>query len=101
MKHINKSDFHLSGTAVALGKFEGIHRGHQLLIDRVVSLERDGLVSVVFTFDRPPRLMLYGDDRYQQIYTPQERVKILEKKGVDVMIEHPFTREFAALSVPP
>ena len=98
MKHINKSDFHLSDTAVALGKFEGIHRGHQLLIDRVVSLEREGLVSVVFTFDRPPRLMLYGDDRYQQIYTPQERMKILEKKGVDVMIEHPFTREFAALS---
>lgn len=35
MEYITSSDFHFKDTAVALGKFEGIHRGHQLLMDEV------------------------------------------------------------------
>lgn len=98
MKHINKARFHLKDTAVALGKFEGVHRGHQLLIDKVIDSEKDGLTSVVFTFDRPPGTILKHDTRYRQIYTRNERHDILEDKGIDILIEHPFTKTFASLT---
>ena len=97
MEYITSSDFHFKNTAVALGKFEGIHRGHQLLMDEVKKQELYGLQSVVFTFDRPTRLTLTGDTKYKQIYTKEERKTILEKRGIN-MIEHPFTKEFAALT---
>ena len=47
MEYITSSDFHFKDTAVALGKFEGIHRGHQLLMDEVKKQELHGLRSVV------------------------------------------------------
>ena len=52
MEYITSSDFHFKDTAVALGKFEGIHRGHQLLMDEVKKQELHGLRSVVFTFNQ-------------------------------------------------
>ena len=93
MEYITSSDFHFKNTAVALGKFEGIHRGHQLLMDEVKKQELYGLQSVVFTFDRPTRLTLTGDTKYKQIYTKEEK-----KRGINILIEHPFTKEFAALT---
>ena len=98
MEYITSSDFHFKNTAVALGKFEGIHRGHQLLMDEVKKQELYGLQSVVFTFDRPTRLTLTGDTKYKQIYTKEERKTILETRGLNILIEHPFTKEFAALT---
>ena len=38
-------------TAVALGKFDGIHQGHMLLIEQVLKLQKQGYMGVVFTFD--------------------------------------------------
>ncbi len=98
MKHINTARYHLKNTAVALGKFEGIHIGHQLLIDKIVEKSAEGMTSVVFTFDRPPSAALHHVTDYPQIYTRQERQQILKDKGVDVLIEHPFTRKFASLT---
>ena len=46
-----KGGFRLKDTAVALGKFDGIHRGHKLLIDEILSHTGEGVSSVVFTFD--------------------------------------------------
>ena len=86
MEYITSSDFHFKDTAVALGKFEGIHRGHQLLMDEVKKQKIHGLRSVVFTFDRPTRLTLAGDTEYKQIYTKEERRTILEKRGIDILI---------------
>ena len=98
MKYITNSEFHFQNTAVALGKFEGIHRGHQLLIRQVAAAKEQGFSSMVFTFDRPPRMTLKGDEGYRQIYTKEERHRILEKMDVDILVEHPFTKEFAALT---
>ena len=99
MKHIDNAHFHLKDTAIALGKFDGIHKGHQLLIDEIVRRAAGtGMSSVVFTFDRPPQAALHQDRRFLQLFTRQEKREILEKKGVDIMIEHPFTRSFSSLS---
>ena len=71
----------------------------QLASERLSALSAvHGLRSVVFTFDRPTRLTLTGDTEYKQIYTKKERREILEKRGIDILIEHPFTKEFAALN---
>lgn len=98
MEYIKNPDFHLENTAVALGKFEGLHLGHQLLFDEIKKQRNKGQKSVVFTFDMPPRSALSGDYSYRQIYTSRERRVLLEKMGMDVLIEHPFTKEFAAQS---
>ena len=96
MIYIKDPDFKLENTAVALGKFEGLHRGHQLLFEEIKRQKKNGLSSVVFTFDMPPRSALSGDSSYQQIYTKEERRLLLEEMDIDILVEHPFTKEFAS-----
>ncbi len=96
MQYIKSSEFQLRNSAVALGKFEGIHVGHQLLLSEIMGQKSNGLNSVVFTFDMPPKAAINGDKKFSQIFTKEERRRFLEKKGIDVMLEHPFTKEFAA-----
>ena len=98
MQYIRSSEFQLHDSAVALGKFEGIHRGHQLLLNELKKEKAHGLQSVVFTFDMPPKAAIHGDKSYSQIFTKAERRLFLERQGMDVMLEHPFTKEFAALT---
>lgn len=98
MNYITSSNFKLYDSAVALGKFEGVHRGHQLLLNEINKHKNNQLQSVVFTFNMPPRLALGRETAYQQIFTREERHDILEKMGINVLIEYPFTKEFASLS---
>ncbi|MDO4975622.1 MAG: bifunctional riboflavin kinase/FAD synthetase [Eubacteriales bacterium] len=98
MEYIKSSEFQLHNSAVALGKFEGIHLGHQLLLHEILKQKENGLSSVVFTFDLPPKVVLSGDKTYSQIFTKDERRLFLERQGIDVLLEHPFTPEFAALT---
>lgn len=74
--------------AVALGKFQGLHRGHMLLLDKIRELKKEGLTSVVFTIN------MYSD---RVLYLPEERYEILADAGVDVDIECEFTPEFGGL----
>lgn len=98
MQYIRTSEFQLHNSAVALGKFEGIHLGHQLLLNELKKQKDKGYESVVFTFDMPPRAAIIGDKKYSQIFTKAERRLFLERQGMDVMLEHPFTKDFAALT---
>ena len=91
MKSIDyrKEDRYPVETAVALGKFEGLHRGHRLLIDGAAEYARSNdCDSVIFTIFQP------GSAR---IYTREERVRILEAAGVDADMECAFTSDFMAL----
>ena len=50
------TDFNIEeSTVITFGKFDGIHRGHRLLLDTVLEKKADDLKAVVFTFDIPPR----------------------------------------------
>lgn len=77
-KKISDIDYKFKNTAVTIGKFDGIHKGHKLLIDKVAKSQKE---SVMFTF-------LFEDSK--QIYTSEEKRKIVEKLGIDIMIECPF-----------
>lgn len=85
----NKTDFQYKNTAIALGKFEGLHRGHQLLFQELKSWESTGKKSVIFTFDMPPKQFISGKKDHV-IYTKEERVFLLDKMDMDLMISYPF-----------
>ncbi|MBR0085288.1 MAG: riboflavin biosynthesis protein RibF [Lachnospiraceae bacterium] len=85
-------DFKLENTAVAVGKFDGFHKGHKLLIDAIESRRKEGLKAVIFTFDNHPNSVFSGKG-FETIYTAEEKHIIAERLGADVLIEYPFTDE--------
>lgn len=87
--------FHTVGTAVALGKFDGIHLGHRLLIDGLLEERKKGRQALVFTFGTAPREVLYGGSK-KMIYTSEEKAYYFSRLGIDVLFEYPFTKQFAA-----
>lgn len=81
-------------SAVTLGKFDGVHLGHQKLVSivREKSIEHN-LLAVMFTFDKLP-LSICPQKQQHFIATNSERRGIVDELGVDVEIEYPFTEEF-------
>lgn len=71
-------------TAVTLGKFDGLHRGHQKLIRRTGEFSRQGLKSVVFTLNI---------NRTGILLTGEERRAMLERQGISFLVECPFVPE--------
>ena len=93
-----KADFELEGRyAVTLGKFDGIHRGHRKLIDRVLSRRASGLKSAVFTFDISPLSFFTGCDA-GELTSREDKRRIFDHLGIDVLIEYPLTAESAAMA---
>lgn len=84
-------------SAVAVGKFDGIHRGHQKLLERILQKKRDGMQAVVFTFDPSP-VVFFGKHPVRSVTTRAERRRIFERIGIDVLIEFPLTADTAAMS---
>ena len=97
LKQDDARQFHTTKTAVALGKFDGIHLGHQLLVDGLMAEKRKGYQALVFTFGSIPEEVLHKVTK-KYIYTPEEKALYFEELGVDVLLEYPFTKEFAAMS---
>ena len=92
------TEFNLDGEyAIAIGKFDGIHRGHQKLIDIIRDLKQQGCKAAVFTFDPSPAAF-FGDGTYKGLTTRDEKRRIFAKLGVDVLVEYPLNKESAAIS---
>lgn len=84
----------IESTAVALGNFDGIHKGHQVLIREAVRLaEKNGLKSAVFTFSNHPKNVLAGSCVVQNLIYPDEKVRLLEEAGIDYMFSIDFNDE--------
>ncbi|MGM0506131.1 MAG: bifunctional riboflavin kinase/FAD synthetase [Bacteroidota bacterium] len=87
-------------SVVTVGTFDGVHRGHRVLIDQLCerSAELDAR-SVVVTFDPHPREIIHpNDDGIRLLTTLSERYELLREIGVDEMIVIPFDRDFSLLS---
>ena len=94
--HAFSSNHH---TVVTIGTFDGVHIGHQKIIERLVNTARAGnLESAILTFFPHPRMVLQKDADIKLINTIEERKEILEKSGLDHLIIHPFTQQFSRLS---
>lgn len=85
-------------TVVTIGKFDGMHRGHQKLIGRMkeVSAE-ENLKTVLFTFDISPAAYLSNDDR-KLLMTEEERIEFTENAKVDYFVSYPFTENVRCMT---
>ena len=80
-------------SVITLGKFDGIHRGHQKLFRHVKDLAfAQDLERLVFTFDVSPQVKL-GKSAYSFLMTNAEKRILSERFGMDVLIECPFTED--------
>ena len=90
-------DFELNReTAVAIGKFDGLHLGHQSLLQEILKKKEAGLAACVFTFDPSPAVF-FGFADGKELTTKEEKRRLLQKLGVDILVEFPMTRESAAM----
>jgi riboflavin kinase/FMN adenylyltransferase len=82
-------------TAIALGSFDGLHRGHRRVIDAVSRAEVG--VPTVVSFWPHPREVLFGETRLR-LDLPREKLALLEPLGIRQLVLVPFDRELAMLS---
>ncbi|PKM96066.1 MAG: hypothetical protein CVU84_04520 [Firmicutes bacterium HGW-Firmicutes-1] len=89
----------LPKTAVVLGNFDGIHKGHMLLIHKAEEIAREeGIKTAIFTFFPHPSFVLTGKMPVDLIYTSHEKEMIMENAGINYYIEFPFTKQSASVS---
>jgi riboflavin kinase/FMN adenylyltransferase len=96
----NTSNFSVRDeTYVTIGTFDGVHFGHQKIIEKLVKeAKKSNKKSVVLTFFPHPRMVLQKDASLKLINTIEERAALLEKTGLDYLIIHPFSKEFSRMS---
>ena len=85
------------GTAVAIGKFDGLHLGHRKLLQEILKQKEDGLKAAVFTFDPSPEIF-FGMNPSRELSTNEEKRRLFEEIGIDILVEFPFNKETAATS---
>lgn len=84
---------------LALGNFDGVHRGHQSLIKRAVERKNtSGGISAAFIFEPHPAQLLTPGHMPLLLATPQRKARLLESMGLDLLIYNHFTRDIASLS---
>lgn len=89
----------LAGVVATIGFFDGVHRGHRYLIDKVMEMAHaHAQQSMVITFDRHPREVLQSDYQPQMLTTLNTKLRLLHETGVDRVEVLHFTRQLAALS---
>lgn len=84
-----------SKTAIAMGKFDGIHLGHRKLLNMIMDQKQDGLKATVFTFEPSPEEFFLGHP-VPQLFTRDEKRRAFEEIGIDILIEFPLTAQTAA-----
>jgi riboflavin kinase/FMN adenylyltransferase len=83
-------------TAVTIGFFDGVHRGHQAVIRQTVEMARGrGLIPVAVTFDRHPREILTPGKEPRLLTTLERKASLIADLGVQVLVVLEFTDEFA------
>ena len=84
-------------SAVAIGKFDGVHRGHMELLSHIIQMKKKKMAAVVFTF-HPSAAVFFGQSKEAELTTRYEKRQLFESMGVDVLVEFPLNKETAATS---
>ena len=86
-------------TVLTIGTFDGVHLGHQKIIERVVATARqEGLLATIFTFFPHPRMVVQHDKSLKLIHTLEEKKQLIQQLGVDLLVVQPFNEAFAQLT---
>ncbi|MGF9693261.1 bifunctional riboflavin kinase/FAD synthetase [Rhizobium sp. 0TCS1.26] len=89
----------LQGGVVAIGNFDGVHRGHRSVLDRALELaSQRGVPASVLTFEPHPRSVFKPDQPVFRLTPAPIRARLLEAMGFRSVIDYPFDREFAQRS---
>jgi len=87
------------GSVITIGTFDGVHIGHQKIIQRLVeSGKNKDLKSIVLTFFPHPRMVLQPDFDIKLLHTIEERQDVLSQFGLNDVVIKKFTKDFANLS---
>src|SRR5215510_1100433 len=99
MKHYHSlEEVTLQNSWLTIGVFDGVHRGHQEIIKKLVAgAHADGLPAVVLTFDPHPANVL-GRGEIGLLTLPDERAQLLASLDVDVVITERFTKELSKVT---
>ncbi|WP_101846846.1 bifunctional riboflavin kinase/FAD synthetase [Halobacillus sp. Marseille-P3879] len=86
-------------TILLIGKFDGLHLGHQQLLDKANALRQNNEDISVFGFSEHPLWVLKGDETYKRsLSSYQDKLQTLEKSGVDRYYHIKFTKEYAQIT---
>lgn len=89
----------LKGGVIAIGNFDGVHRGHQSVLNRALDIARSrNAPALVLTFEPHPRTVFNPDKPVFRLTPAPVRAQVLEAMGFHSVIEYPFDREFASRS---
>ncbi len=97
--HTGYEHLNITRPVVTLGIFDGVHRGHKLLLNRLVTLARqESGESVVITFSPHPRLILAKDNlNLSFLSTMEEKTALLDKANIDHLIILEFNKDFSSI----
>jgi riboflavin kinase / FMN adenylyltransferase len=89
----------LRGGVVAIGNFDGVHRGHQIVLEKALELaEALGKPAIVLTFEPHPRTVFQPDQPVFRLTPAPLKAEILAAMGFKAVIEQVFSRDFAGIS---
>lgn len=96
LKNIQKK---FDKSILTLGNFDGLHLGHQELVRMIIHRAREvGAVSMVVTFRPHPLKILAPEKCPPLISIYEEKIRLFERLGIDVLVKIPFTLEFSSMS---
>jgi len=100
MQHIHDlNEVKLDRSWLTIGSFDGVHLGHQQIIQALVEGARQaGVPSVVVTFFPHPQFILRGESRPYYLTLPEKRAQLLAALGVDFVFTYPFSKQISQLS---
>ena len=83
-------------TSLTLGKFDGVHLGHRMLMDQVLAAKDQGCIPTVFTFDKFPSQFLRKES-VPSILLEEEKEQVLENLGIERYVLFPFHEQTASM----
>ena len=98
--HYSLDHFQARTPVVTIGTFDGLHKGHQVVLDKLKELAREvNGETVVFTFYPHPRVVTSPDEASLRLLTTsEEKIQLFRKFGIDHLIIYPFNKEFSEMS---
>ncbi|MBI5217726.1 MAG: riboflavin biosynthesis protein RibF [Bacteroidia bacterium] len=94
------NNFWADKPVLTIGTFDGVHKGHTKVLSCLKTIAEElGGESIVFTFLQHPRMVINKDDAdLKLLSTFEEKAEQLEKYGIDILIAHPFSKEFSQMT---